>query len=266
MQFNTPDIRRLLEEVTQKAGTGLDYSSLKSTRDVMIETLGNVSFRSDYLYKDILSKLEEAEAQRKVSIGLNKKYVDELVQFLSYASYRQFINIRDQLQYPMLESCTGSWYSYVRCNSGNPEIYVSPVKIFAEGKEIRMLLRGPVRSYEGVVRHEGGCLYALLESGMGKNLHLVFRLGLPQQRPEVLQGVFSGISSAGNPISGREILARQEKDFEQLTHKLYTIEELCKSKNEKAKLIGNYFAKKEKAILSAGNSSVFSWSDIRCNV
>lgn len=255
MRYKAADIKKLLEEVALKSGMTLEYASFKEIYSKMEEALGDLPFKEDYLYKRVMPEIKK---QKKI-ISLNANYVEHLVKYLQFNNYDAFLKAKPF--HPVLENCVGNWYSYVRCNSGQDYVLISPVRIFQEGREINILLKGKVRTFAGKLKFEGSCLYCLLESNEDKNLHLVFNIGFAKI-PNVLQGVFSGMSTAGNPIAGREVLIRQEEKFGALQNSRRPIAELVKSNKEIEKLIGLYFSSAERNILKAGMASTYELDDL----
>jgi hypothetical protein len=105
-------------------------------------------------------------------------------------------------------------------------------------------------------------VYCLLESKQDKNLHLVFNVG-HSKRPNVLQGVFSGMSTAGDPIAGREVLVRRKEKIFELKNSRQSISEMLKSKSEEEKIIGKYFKEVNQNILKGGKSSTYELTDLK---
>ena len=123
-------------------------------------------------------------------------------------------------------------------------------------------MKGPNRTFTGNLKYEGNCLCCHLVSQQDKDLHLVFYAGL-EQNPRVIQGVFSGISSAGDPIAGREVLVRQDEKFNMLQNFRRPIQEMLESKSAEAQIIAMYFKNPEHNILKAGKASTFSIGDLK---
>ncbi|HCS21244.1 MAG TPA: hypothetical protein DIW47_11905 [Bacteroidetes bacterium] len=96
-----------------------------------------------------------------------------------------------------------------------------------------------------------------LDSGNGKKLSLVFKLGNTTEL-ELLQGVFCGISSAGDPISGREILVKElEQDYEKMKWAQLSL----KDENTDPRIL-NYFAEYAPNCIKIKNVSSFQLSDL----
>jgi hypothetical protein len=104
-------------------------------------------------------------------------------------------------------------------------------------------------------------LHSHLQSGQNKNIHIVLKAGHSTE-PQVLQGVFSGVSTAGDPIAGREIFIRQKLSYDKLTTERASIKDLIGSKSRESELIGKYFKNKEYNILKGGAASTFGLDDL----
>lgn len=255
-------IRRLLDEVGNETSLTPVHGNFPEIFRLLNErhkksTGENFTFSQTYFYRSLYSPLVRGHRQLSLEIPI----LDAICKSIGYLSYTNFINSEHPALNKVLEKCIGAWYSYVRCNSGNPDVLVSPVHIYAKGKTILMLLQGKARKFAGEMKLKGKCIYCVLESESDKQIHLVLKVGLSDS-PDVLQGVFSGISSGEDPIAGREILARQDMPFEKMKNDKLKIETLCASDNEKEKIIGNYFRERDRNILSAGRSSTFTFSDL----
>lgn len=261
MDYYALDILKLLNAIAEEtnhtlahADIDLIYDDIKDKDPVLLSMSG------DYIYRKLYLRVRDATPKHNTSIRLNKSYIEALAHTLRYKSYQDFLSEKHPDKKDALVKCIGNWYSYVRCNSGKPDVLVSPVRIYAEGKKICMELKGPERSFRGTVKLNGNCLYCFLESDQSKNLHIVLKTGLAI-RPEVLQGVFSGISSGGDPIAGREVFIRQEKDFSLLKPRKFRITDTTGKKNEE-QAVADYFSKKEKNILKGGVASSFILDDL----
>jgi hypothetical protein len=222
--------------------------------------MGDLPFKEDYLYKRVHQELKKIKGGNS-EIRLNANFIEHVVKYLSYSNYDQFKKLQLQPVYPALKNCLGNWYSYVRCNSGEEYILISPVRIYQEGREILMMLKGSERTFIGKLKFEGNCIYCLLESNQHKNLHLVLNYGFAKT-PRVFQGVFSGMSTAGDPIAGREVLIWQEEKLNALKNYRRPISEMLKSKSQEEKAIGMYFKEKRQSILKGGKASTYELDDL----
>jgi hypothetical protein len=261
MKCKATEIMRLLEALAKETGTTLTRDSFVEMYEVMKLKNEKLPFNSwDYLYRKLF--LQAKNASKNSMISVSSTNIAAIVKFLKYSDYEQFSRDEHPERNPVLQNCLGKWLSCVRCNSGSSHVLISPVIITAKGKEIRMELNGPVRLFEGIARLNGSCLFCMLQSGNEKNLHLVFKVGLSNE-PEILKGVFSGLSSGGDPIAGREILIRHsEENSLPFKNQRIKIKALIDSEDENQRLIGKYFNDRSKNILSGGKASTFGWEDL----
>ena len=228
----------------------------------MKKECGEPFFADNYLYKKMFLKARSAEAKGGGLLNLNDEYLEIIAGYLGYKSYAHFLELQHYKFPDELENCKGVWCSYVRCNSGDADVLVAPVHIYHKTKQMFIEMKGASRRFKGELKMEGKCLFCLLESGEDKNIHLVLRIGLAK-KPNVLQGVFSGISSGGDPIAGREVLIRNDSAFEKLKHRKMKISDLLISGNEEEKLIGEYFSAKQQNIIKGAPASTFELNDLK---
>jgi hypothetical protein len=262
MKCETYEIQRLIEEVEKKAGVELTYKTSvliwEKIRHVLKE---EPAFKEEYLYKHLQSKLRKAGEEKDMELSLNEKKISSL---LRYLGYRNFAEFREGKDHPasQLGKFIGVWRSYVRCNSKNPFLLSSPVRIYAQKSAVYMELAGPERNFKGELLLSGERVYCLLNGDHGKQIFLVMNGGI-RLKPDVLQGVFAGISSAGDPIAGREVLIRQSLPFEELRPLKIDIDEWLRSANEEEAAIAKYFAQAENNIIKSGRSSSFDIGDLK---
>lgn len=262
-QYRTNDILRLLEELGEETGTGTGHAHFEKIYNKMRESEERPPFVSeDYLYRKLYRRAKRAKEKGQTEISLNVQNIEYIARFLGYSGYLQFERTEHPDKNPVLFNCVGNWYSYVRCNSGNPDILISPVQITANGKQVRMELKGPQRKFEGPMTISGPCLYCNLESGKEKRLNLIFKIGTAVEA-NVLQGVFSGVSSGGDPIAGRELLIRRKEKFKELANSKIGIKDASESDDEELKTVAAYFSSMEKNILRGGRASTFGIADLK---
>ncbi|MGL4598866.1 MAG: hypothetical protein ACRCYO_15220 [Bacteroidia bacterium] len=260
------DLKRLLNEIAQESGKTLlhaNFSEMHLFLEKQYKTTYKESlpFGNEYLYRNIYIPTKEEKDDEKV-LSLSPKNLDAIVKALGYKGYGDFLQMKHPTLASSLSNCSGAWYSYVRCNSGQPYVLRAPVRIFQEHKEMRVELKGPNRLFKGVFQAADQCLYCLLESGETKNIYLILKTGLVE-RIEVMQGVFSALSSGGDPIAGREILVRQGVSFEALTADRIPIDKMLQSDKVEENAVAHYFKDKESNIIKAGRSSTFELSDLQ---
>lgn len=262
MEFKAGEILALLEKVAALSERTLSYVSLKEIHADMehADPSGNVPFNEEYLYKQIYQKVQKKKPDE--TIGLNSSKVDYIARFAKFSGFRHFTEYLKQPMPAFLDHCEGNWFSYVRCNSGQPYLLKSPVRILRIDTGLVMELQGKARMFRGKIKYEGQCMYCLLESGEDKNLHLVFKFGSSRD-PQVLQGVFSGMSSDGDPIAGREVLVREnELRLRDMKNERLPIRDFLKSKDPGKRALGTYFREKENNTLKIQRSSTFSFDDL----
>ncbi len=265
MEYSAIDIKRLLDEISQESDKTLAHSQFhdmylfldQKYRERFKKT---IPIADDYLYRKLFSPLIKG-VNEKMKLNLTPNCLDAITQALGYKGYGEFLRMEHPSISPTTANCAGQWYSYVRCNSGQPYILRAPVKIYQDKKVMRMELQGPSRLFKGVFQASDNCHYCLLESKQAKNIYLVLKTGLVS-RIEVMQGVFSGLSGGGDPIAGREILVRQVEEFSNLLPQRIAIKEMLKSKMREEVAVATYFNSAEKSIIKAGISSTFTLDDL----
>jgi hypothetical protein len=265
MKFNRTDIEKLLNKIAEETLLDLAHTNFTAIKERLDERYRElypskkpVAYSDEYLYRKLYLPAQKPNRQ---TVSANVAIINAIAQSIGYDSFNHFTRVVDSDDNPVLKNCKGQWYSYVRCNSGQPYILRAPVLIYSEKKIMRMKLQGGVRTFIGNVVADGTCIYCMLKSSEVKNIHMVLKTGL-STRPNVIQGVFSGLSTAGDPIAGREVLVRQEKKFEELSHKRIAIAEMLKSGEHEDRVLARYFDRKESNILKAGTSSTFELGDL----
>ena len=263
MKYPLNDVKRLIEEVEKRAGEKINAATSEKIHKKMHNALGKLPpFGTEYLNKRIMFEINKASAKRKDAVGLNKGYINFVAEYLSYANYEEFEEKKDRASNEELEKFIGTWISYVRCNSRQPYILMSPVSIYNERNLVYMKLQGKERAFIGELKIEKGKLFCLLKGEEGKYIHLVFNAGIAT-RPQVLQGIFSGISAGGDAIAGREVLVRTDREFESIRNDKLRIREILNSNNNELEVIGNYFSDTRINIIKAGRSSTFDLGDLQ---
>ena len=122
------NIIQLFEAVAQKAHCGLSHADFQFLSDE-INTSSEIYITKRYLY-DAYKKVQKTLENQEDKVKLNIAYLNGIS---SYLGFRDFISFEKSLIAPLnpiLEGCLGFWYSYVRCNSGQDDVLVSPVRIF----------------------------------------------------------------------------------------------------------------------------------------
>lgn len=266
MECRLEDFRRLLDKIqeeTRMKVSRTNYLDVHEKLNAKHKTLfgTNLPFGNEYIYRSIRVRVNRAKQEDETFEAIETN-LDAISKLLGHETYVDFVQSTLKATPPVLIACEGAWYSYVRCNSGKEFILRAPVSIYPERKIMQMKLQGANRVYTGELNADGDSLFCLLKSDQLKRLHMVLRTGLALH-PKVLQGVFTGLSSAGDPIAGREVLIRQDTVFEKLTPERISINKLMDSASEEEEAVAQYFSRRENAIVKAGVSSSFDLDDLR---
>jgi hypothetical protein len=265
MKFPRTDIVKLLNRIARETKYDLAHTNFPSIKEKLDEKFAQLepsktplTYSDEYLYRKLyLPSLK----QEKEFVSANVAIINAIAQSIGFDSFSHFVSAVDSTDSPVLRNCMGQWYSYVRCNSGQPYVLRSPVQIHEHRKEIVMELQGPQRKFRGQIKLVGECLHCLLESAQIKKIYLILKIGF-SSNPDVLQGIFSGLSTGGDPIAGREVLVRSKLGYGQMSPARIAISELQAARSEEEKRIGNYFSGKENSILKAGTGSTYGLDDL----
>lgn len=215
----THHIRLLFQALSQKTGAALDWAGFQIMSDVLDDSVQMVSRR--YLndtYKDILSMIDRGISDSRHRVI----HLNVIAQYLGYDHFDDFSRSCESELDPIVASVCGNWWSYVKSSDGS-SILKAPVKIYRDSVSgaLKMNLEGKERQFRGTIEEKGNCLTGFLDSGTGKRIGLVFKLG-ESLHIDLLQGVFCGVSTTGHPIAGREILIREKSGVEMKWEKLKT--------------------------------------------
>lgn len=216
MKLTVQQINRLLAAVSQKSGYPLEYSSF----DGIADAIGG-DMTKKYLYENLYLKARDGDDDTMVGVQDNRMNI--IARYLGYHSIHQYLH--GFREHPVLTGLLGNYYCYVRRNSRNTAVFRSPVRISRDGEEYIFELQGPRWLYKGKVKLSEGCIFILVEAESGKRLHHVYRIGV-REKPKVLQGIFSGVSTTFEPIGGRVVLVAVSEAFEELEGKELTPGEL----------------------------------------
>lgn len=234
MELTIQQVDKLLKAVSQKSGYPLEHSSLED----MAEAIGK-GMSKKYLYELYRKVLHAKDDTSKIRPHDNPLNV--LARYAGYKSIHHFLN--GTQEDPVLSGLVGNYYCYVRRNSEDTVVFRSPVRIGKSGGKYVFELRGPTWIYKGEMTTSEGCVFVLMRSESGKQIHHVYRIGI-RQRPRVLQGIFSGVSTTFEPIGGRVVLTAAKEPFERMEGREITPEELKKDKALGTRL-ARYFGKYE---------------------
>ncbi|HTF04386.1 MAG TPA: hypothetical protein VK826_10180 [Bacteroidia bacterium] len=265
MDCRAQDIERLLKEIGEHTKLPPVHGNFIKIYDLLkIEYRkkkeADIPFRVTYLYRRLFGQLKKKGRKSKI-LNLNSDHLDALAFLLGYEDYAAFEEGKHSAISTILQNCAGTWYSYVRCNSGHSFIIRAPVKIYASGSEMHMELKGSQSVFTGKVIADESNIYCSLESDKGKKLFMVMKTAL-SRKAKVMQGVFSGVSTGTDPIAGREVFVRQDDKYENLEHQRVPVLKFLNSRSEEERSVAVYFENIENNILKAGRSSTFDLGDL----
>lgn len=261
MKTKSKYIRALLEELSERTKESFDNKGFSIMSDAVSK--GNISVSDRYLREQLFDRLIQAEQNKEEELEIQLEKPDLIAAFLGYGNYRKFTKAVDSPIPSSLLSLEGNWYSYVRSNSGNDEILRAPLRIEKIENWMRVVMSGMERSFEGELLERGGNAMTMMDSKEGKSFCLVLKLGL-NKKPGVLQGVFAGISSGGDPICGREVLVRQEVEFNDLTWQRISLKSADKDKSTDRRII-SFFQDYKRNCIKVTNVSHFDMNDLTLN-
>jgi hypothetical protein len=235
MEVGIHTIAKLLEALALQTGQSLDHKGF----GVMSERVGGLVSQR-YLYDSLYLKLEKSREAGLLHMNLQPAKLDEVSRFLGYESFQAFCRSQDIQQDPVLLGCVGVYYCYVRRNDSAGVVLRSPARLHIVDGRVRFDLQGPKWHYSGLVSIRHGCLFVLLESAGGKAFHHVYKIG-QREKPQVLQGIFSGVSTGFDPIGGRVVLVRSTEVYGEMTHDTLEVSRLRKSKDPVEVALAEYF-------------------------
>lgn len=238
MDVKPEHLQQILTMLTQKTGQHLDRRGLQNIAEEIKGLNGN------YLYRNIFRAIEAAKGNKNKTVSLREAPLDMIARYLGFKNTPLLIRHLDTPVDPLLAGCQGSYYCYLRRNSEDAYILRSPVKIESHESKMILTLHGPRRTYTGEITLGNGCLFILMVHEDGKQFHHIYRLG-KHDAPEVLQGIFSGVSTVFDPIGGRTVLIRTDEDYKALKNKELELIALEKSKDLKERRLAEYFKKYE---------------------
>lgn len=219
MEIPRTVVETILREVVKRAQKTFDrfglYQLPKAINEVLPPDYKPIGPR--YIYDSIYLSLERAKKLDEATVRLDQSCLDSMAYFIGFQNIESFKLAQLPAHSSKNSVLEGTWYSCVRSNSGLPNVLISPVEIRAvEDHKTILKLKGPHRVYQGEIRWTGSSMSCLAVSeDKTKTLHLAFKVGV-SKHPKLLIGVFSGVSSAGDPIAGKEILYKSDLDFIQM--------------------------------------------------
>lgn len=244
---------RLLFLLSEKTKESLDRAGL---RNIASEIDG---ISEDYLYKKIFYEIKDRGKDEALS--LRDAQLNSVARYLGYSNIHAFVVAADSSGDEQLRSLVGSYYLYVRQNSSQGLIFQSPVEIKERDGKFTLLLKGPSWNYEGELKIRHGCLFVLLTSPENKSFYHIYKIGT-RRDPKVIQGIFSGVSTAFDPIGGRAVLMKVTESFMQLQNNAFTAQELNQSLLPANKKLAAYFKDYCKNNLSINKVISFGLEDL----
>lgn len=252
-------VKKMIEKAAAQAKLSLELKGFEKLSELINEEVGRIEINPRYLYENMYSQSRKALEAGEEMIGLRMAFLDEVANFLAYENFNAFVQFALHPPDPALLTCVGSWSSYARANSGKADILLAPVKIFQEEGAFYIEMKGFKRNFWGRLVKRGGCLFATLVSEQNKEIHFVFKIGVAIE-PALLQGVFSGVSTSGDPIAGREVLMREAgSSFEAAKARVI---KMNTPQEEIDPRIIQYFSKYEGNCIRSGRSSSFELDDL----
>lgn len=284
MQITYKELEDVLIKICKKANITRSKSGLDTLASIINHSINRVAFGDSFFYKFNYNISNEIKKDANAICNIRKGNLESMIQYLTDGAlnYHEYINREEVSLSPVLESLEDYWYSYVRCNSGLPLIYKSPVRIYKKSDNMVINLRGGSgKIFSGEIDLVSQNVIALIKrEDRSKNINLVFRVG-NAVKPDLLQGVYSGISSNGDPICGKELLVRVStikkvnelnldagSYFSQLENRELKISDdlnadLFEESREQLELLFSYFGVYGECIIKIKDYVKFSWDDLR---
>ena len=247
------DVKHLIEQVASKTNESRDYTGFGQISEQLGGTISHKYLY--YLYKKVKTGSDD-------KIRLSPYKMDELAKFLGYQNFNSFLDHINMPLAPILKSLEGSYYSYVRKRSKTGSLLCSPVCIEQKENRVILTLKGANWSYVGELTIVDGCLFCTMKSEESKkSFHHVYKMG-KSKFPKVLMGLFTGVSSANDPIAGRCVLIKQKEQFDSLQNQKMSIDEMAKSQNQEYRKLASYFKAYEDNILRINTPGGFDLDDL----
>lgn len=253
MKIKVRHLDRLLFLLSERTKEPLDRTGLRN----MASGIGGIS--EDYLYKKIFYEIRDRN--RDEFLSLRDAQLNSVAIYLGYKNIAALITALDAPADEQLQSLVGSYYMYVRQNSTRGMIFQSPVEIKEADGRFIVRLKGPSWTYEGDLQVKHGCLFTLLVSPEHKSFYHIYKIGT-RRDPRVIQGIFSGVSTAFDPIGGRAVLIKVNQPFSTLKNQAFTYEGLHQSPVPEKQKLALYFKDYSKNNLSINKIVSFGIEDL----
>lgn len=253
MKLKVRHLRRLLMQLSEKTKEPLDRAGLRN----MALEIGGIG--EDYLYKKIFYEIKNLDENFELS--LRDAQLNSIARYLGYKNILGLVATFDNPLDEQMQSLVGSYYIYVRQNSSKGMVFQSPVEIKQVEEKFILRLKGPSWSYEGELKIKHGCLFVLLVSPENKSFYHIYKIGT-RRDPKVIQGIFSGVSTAFDPIGGRAVLLKKKEPFSAMRNQAFTIQEMRNSTLQEEKILADYFREYSKNNLSINKVVTFGIDDL----
>jgi hypothetical protein len=253
MKIKVRHLHHLLLLLTEKTGEPLDRAGLRN----MATDIEGIS--EDYLYKKIYFEIRDLD--KEDSLSLRDAQLNSVARYLGYRNIQLLVAAFESPADEQLKSLEGSYYIYVRQNSTKGLIFQSPVEIRESEGRFMLRLKGPSWTYEGDLKIKHGCLFVLLASPEHKSFYHIYKIGT-RRDPRVIQGIFSGVSTAFDPIGGRAVLLKVKAPFSTLKNQAFKAEELDRSSVPENTILARYFRDYARNNLSINKVAGFEIEDL----
>jgi len=232
MKIKVRHLHRVLLLLSEKTREPLDRAGLRN----MASEIGGIS--EDYLYKKIFYEIRDLDQEE--SLSLRDAQLNSVARYLGHRNMPALVTALDAPTDEQLQSLVGNYYIFVRQNSTRGLIFRSPVEITESEGKVILRLKGPSWTYEGDLKIKHGCLFVLLASPEYKSFYHIYKIGT-RRDPRVIQGIFSGVSTAFDPIGGRAVLLKVNAPFSTLENQSFTRQALGDSPLPENHAIARYF-------------------------
>lgn len=253
MKIKVRHLHRLLGMLSEKTREPLDRAGLRT----IAAEIGGIS--EDYLYKKIYNEIRNLDGDSELS--LRDAQLNSVARFLGFRNLLAAVASLDNPEDAQLKSLVGNYYIYVRQNSTRGQVFRSPVEIQQSQEKFVLRLKGPSWTYEGEIKIRHGCLFVLLVSPEAKSFYHIYKVGT-RRAPKVIQGIFSGVSTAFDPIGGRSVLIKVEEPFPILKNHAFPITDLHNADSSEGKILSGYFRDYSKNNLSINKVISFDLEDL----
>ncbi len=253
MKIQVHHLHRLLFLLSEKTREPIDRAGLRN----MATVVGGIG--EDYLYKKIYYEIRNLDDDNILS--LRDAQLNSIARFLGFRNISTLISSFETPDDEQLKSLVGNYYMYIRQNSNKGLVFQSPVQIQESDSAYVLTLKGPTWTYEGGLRIRHGCLFILMTSAEDKSFYHIYKIGTRRQ-PQVIQGIFSGVSTAFDPIGGRAVLLRVDQPFTSLKNQAFSNEELSASSQPELQTLAVYFRRYDENNLSIKKVVSFGLEDL----